>query len=103
MFGTFKRGATLRGLLQFTDHEWETFWPWESLTADAKQGELVHPLAVAVDPESKTVLLSASTDGWPLAAGMVDLLIIRSGIKTYLPAASNFTFTIIEPVTEEAE
>ena len=101
MTPTWKRGSTVQILLdQFTDEEWAAVYPWTSASSEARYPGGTQTLTVSADPEAKTILLSAETDGWPLRLMKADLLIERAGASTYVPAANFFEFQITQPATE---
>lgn len=102
MTPTFKRGAALRALLQFTDEEWAAIWPWDEVSAQARQGAAVHPVTVTVDDARRRVTLTADTSGWLLRLARIDLRAVRGGTVAYIPGTSDLLVSIVPPVTEAA-
>ncbi|MEQ3644767.1 MAG: hypothetical protein ABNH17_05585 [Paracoccus sp. (in: a-proteobacteria)] len=101
MTPTWKRGSTVQILLdQFTDEEWAAIYPWTASNSEARYPGGTQSLAVMVDEEARTILLSADTAGWPVRLMKADLLIERAGASTYVPAANFFEFQITQPATE---
>lgn len=101
MTPTWKRGSTVQILLdQFTDEEWAAVYPWTAASSEARYPGGSRALAVTVDEEAQTILLSADTADWPARLMKADLLIERAGRDEYVPAANLFEFQIIQPATE---
>ena len=101
MTPTWKRGSTVQILLdQFTDEEWAAVYPWTAARSEARYPGGTQSLAVTVDEEARTILLSAGTEGWPVRLMKADLLIERDGRSDYLPSANFFEFQITQPATE---
>lgn len=100
MTPTFKRGSTLRALLQFTEDEWAAIWPWGDVSAQARQGAAVHSVTVTVDDANRRVTLTADTSDWLLRLARIDLRVVRGGMVIYIPGTSDLQVSIGQPVTE---
>lgn len=100
MTATFKRGSTFTALLEFDVDEWAAIWPWDSASADAKQGSMIHDLTITPTPASRRVTLTASTATWALRPAQIDMRAVRNGQVIYLPPSANLVVNIIPPVTE---
>lgn len=98
---TYKQGATLQILLEFTDEEFEAIYPFDSFLAEAEvSGGQEYELDYVVDVSTKTILLSSPTDGWNKGAYKCDIRIVKNGITSFIPPETFIQFNIINPVSE---
>lgn len=96
----YKRGTTFEAILEIDPQEWAAIYPWESIRAEAQQGQIEHEMTITVSPEARSVLFTLDTQPMSLGSWKFDALIIKNGRKIYLPPDQDYTFQIIEPVTE---
>lgn len=100
MSAPFKRGSTLKVLLEFEPDEWPAIWPWDSVVAEARQDSQIHDMSVTVTPSERAILLTADTSEWSIGMARFDLRAVRSGEAIYLPPHDDLTASIVRPVTE---
>ena len=95
-----KRGDTFRVSLAFTDAEWAEVYPFESATAQLiDAAKSAHTLTVTASAVNRAIYLSASTAEWSVGPAAFDVLVVRGGIRTHIPAGKNVPLAVIQGVT----
>lgn len=98
---TIKRGATLKVTMEFTPEEWAAIHPWQSIRAEAQQGQIEHEMQITVDAPNRTLLLVLPTLPVGLGAWNFDVRAEKAeGESVFMPPDKSLSFTVIEGVTE---
>lgn len=95
-----KRGATFRAEFQFVDAaEWAEVYPFDSVVGAVSLGGVTHALTVTADAPNTRFLVSASTAGWELGKGLMDIAVTRGAVITPVPYAENIAIEVVEGVS----
>lgn len=95
-----KKGSSFRVAFQFeSEQEWATLFPADYAISQAKFGELVFDLEVAVDQLSRCIYIKGDTEEWPIGEGAFDIKVIVGDLIQTVPALQNIPLIVIEGVT----
>ena len=106
----YKRGSTVKILMELTQTEWETVYPFDAVKCEAEVpklapevGETEYLFTVTPDPATKTMMLrSVSSDTWPIGAYRLDVRFTKNGENFFYPEGTDFiNFSITKPVTDD--
>ena len=98
---TYKIGATVQIVIEFTEDEFAAIYPNDEFTAEAEiTGGAEYPLAVTWDIPSRTALLRAETSNWSRGRYKCDIRVVKNGVTAFIPLDEYITFDVIAPVTE---
>lgn len=98
----YKIGATLQIVLEFTEEEFDSIYPFDSFLAECENSSKEYTLNYTIDVENRTILLSRETDDFTRGTYKVDIRIEKDGLTTFFPKDSYITFQMIPPVSEPA-
>lgn len=95
-----KQGDTFLATIVLDEQEWTDKYSGGTFTAQALNGSDRRSLAVAVDPSTRTLTLTAAMTGWPLGTWAWDVKCDRSGVIRRIPSSVNAEFQLVAGVTE---
>lgn len=103
MRGSYKRGATVKALIEFTAQEWEGLWPWDSITATADQEKdgVKYPMMIHPLPETRSILLMADTSDWYIRVARIDVMVVKGAETIILPNKGYIEVDITTAATEK--
>lgn len=97
---TYKIGATLQIVLEFTEEEFNTIYPFDLFMAECENTTTEFVLPHTVDVANRSILLQRSTADFTRGTYKVDCRVEKDGIITFFPKDTYITFTMVPPVAE---
>lgn len=97
---TYKIGATLQIVLEFTADEFSAIYPFDSFQAECENTNTEFPLTHTIDVANRRILLTSPTDSFTRGTYKVDIRIEKDGIVTFFPKDTYITFNMIFPVAD---
>ena len=100
---SYKKGATLGIEVEFTEEEWAEIYPWDEILSECENTIIEYPLTVTTDVQTRTILLSSTTDRFLTGAYKADIRIVKNGTVMFIPKKGYINFTVINAVSEAAD
>jgi len=86
-------------LSDFTDDEWNAFYPYDFIEAEIGQGNNRTPTAITANVEDREIMITADTDDLRLGPAEMDIRITKGYDTIILPGDGVFKFTIVKTIT----
>lgn len=98
-----KQGSTFRVVVEFTEEEWDSLYPYDEIYSEVKIKTNYYQLQVTPNETEKTLILTSDTDAWSTGSASFDIKVYKNGIVQFFPADGALTFTVIKPITNEED